>query len=125
MNKNMRKMYSEQEIAELVQKAITGGNITIPTGTKLYAHEIPTDNDEGRLMVIGTFSELINAESILYMENPSIIKMVLHTYIDGDTGYRTYLINYIDLNNNLYDTNDSTGDSINNYSLGEDTVTPL
>ena len=116
MNKNMRKMYSEQEIAELINKAIKENFINI--GTKIYIHTITLDNDVGDNFVIITTTDktpFISTE-LVTLQDEKILKIA----VADDTEGVTYICENINFDNGYYTTISGESIGLQNYHFDGD-----
>ena len=131
MNHNMRKMYTEQEVVELIKQAISSGEIS--GGTKLYKHSIDVkiENDFSISMII-----ISNNETIV--DTPTKLEDLVSTSVSGkftdnnnDNEYGSILLfnyNGVDLLVWYFSENDESPKDFNEditEAVIEDTVTPL
>ena len=111
----MRKMYSKNQIKEIIKKALESGEIT--GGTKLYKHTmnvIDTAVNEHNVVMISTLKEEIeNGEPLL-------------DYLEGCISLTSESCNIIFGNNDsFYMLVDGALENMNLITIVSDEVTPL
>lgn len=123
MNHNMKKMYSEQEVVELIKQALSSGEIS--GGTKLYKHFITVqmdDDSENSFGIISTQKNEYTDNVIVSIFDDNVITLL-------DYGTNTLLVNLSivvgdDIEMTLYDGSLSGTSGLSIVSF-EDEVTPL
>jgi len=99
MNKNMRKMYTEEEIINLIKKANSNGDVNF--GKKLYIHNIQFSVKSGQTVAEGCESSLylkvvatapsIKINQYMLMRN-DILNNGLSMVVNADFLIKLYLI---------------------------------
>jgi hypothetical protein len=119
----MKKMYSEQEVVELIKQALSSGEIS--GGTKLYKHFITVqmdDDSENSFGIISTQKNEYTDNVIVSIFDDNVITLL-------DYGTNTLLVNLSivvgdDIEMTLYDGSLSGTSGLSIVSF-EDEVTPL
>lgn len=114
-NRNMRKMYTEQQIVDLVKQNGVGG-------TQLYKHSLNIDNEE--INIIGTTKEEYELSSAIFMGGKPTYNYLIacdlsnkENLIVGFTLSGNILtINYADGTNATLDVSDGITDNVAPYN---------